>query len=515
MGPPVVERILTSLRDSGDFRAMESTVIRISRLAPSEVTSTSVLVDAVLQDYGLTQKLLRLVNTAAFAQRHQVTTISRAVLLLGFERVRTVAAGLILFEHLQAQAKSPDLVDALTRAFYSAILGRAIADRTSFADPEEAFISALFHNLGRILVALHLPVDMEAIKANADRDPDAAVHRQLGMSYAAIGIAVARALNLPSRLANTMTRISGSQMHGSMSEEEKLGSLATLTNGITDTLASSISTADKREAIAHLIRSYGPYFAAINGTLEGLISRAFTDLKAVSNSFRLDVPGSAFVMGLGEWRMDSLVSSDKKAVAAASAASGLLEVGDSELHTDELPEATLTRGLHEITNLLITDCTLDDVLRVILETMYRALGVGRTRTFFLLKDAGASVVRFRFGLGQSVSDMRAWLEVPIDRGDDVFSLALHRQKDLVIKDSAAAEVIPLLPGWYQKELPSRRFVVLLPLVVDQKPLGLFYIDGDQSASAVLTSPVLNYLKVLRGQAVIAIHQKSLRSSRRR
>ena len=39
-------------------------------------------------------------------------------------------------------------------------------------DPEEAFISALFHNLGRILVALYLPVEMDAIKNSAGRDQD-------------------------------------------------------------------------------------------------------------------------------------------------------------------------------------------------------------------------------------------------------------------------------------------------------------------------------------------------------
>jgi eukaryotic-like serine/threonine-protein kinase len=515
MAPPVVERILSSLRDSGDFPAMERTVSRVSQLASSEATSTSVLADAVLQDYGLAQKLLRLVNTAAFAQRHQVTTISRAVLLLGFERVRTVATGLILFEHLQARAKTPELVDALTMSFYSAILGRAIADQTSFADPEEAFISALFHNLGRILVALYLPAEMQAIKANTSGDHDAAVFHQLGMSYAAVGIAVANALNLPSRLARSMTRITGAQAHDSMDDEEKLGSLATLTNGITDTLASQNSTGDKRAAIGRLVRSYGPHFAAIYGTIDGLIGQAVIDLKAFSKTFRLDVPGSAFVMGLGEWWMDSLITSDRKAVAATSAAGGLIEVADSDLQADELPETTLTRGLHEITGLLIGEYTLDDVLRVILETMYRALGVGRTRAFFLLKDPGAPIVRFRFGLGQSATEMRAWLEVPINQGEDVFGLALHRQKDLVIKDSAAAEVLPLLPDWHRQLLLSRRFVVLLPLVVDQKPLGLFYIDGDHSAANVLTSAVLNYLKVLRGQAVIAIHQKSLQSGRRR
>jgi len=184
------------MRERGDFPAMANTVGQISELTSSEATSTSALADTVLQDYGLAQKLLRLVNTAAFAQRGQVTTISRAVLLLGFERVRSVATGLILFEHLQAQARTPDLVDTLNMSFYSAILGRTIADGTDFADPEESFISALFHNLGRILVALYLPDELALIKASDDQDRDA-VHSVLGQSYTALGIAVAESLNLP------------------------------------------------------------------------------------------------------------------------------------------------------------------------------------------------------------------------------------------------------------------------------------------------------------------------------
>ena len=79
---------------------------------------------------------------------------------------------------------------------------------------------------------------------------------------------------------------------------------------------------------------------------------------------------------------------------------------------------------------------------------------------------------------------------------------------------SAADVVALLPDWYRPLLSSRRYVVLLPLVVDQKPLGLFYIDGDPSAANLLTPAVLNYLKVLRGQAIIAIHQKSVQSRRR-
>jgi HD-like signal output (HDOD) protein len=516
MSPPSpVERILARMRERGDFPAMANTVGEISKLTSSEATSTSALAETVLQDYGLAQKLLRLVNTVAFAQRGQVTTISRAVLLLGFERVRNVATGLILFEHLQAHAKA-DLVDTLNMSFYSAILGRAIADRTSFADPEEAFISALFHNLGRILVAMYLPDDLVAIKASPEPDRDAAVRSVLGQSYAAIGVAVAETLNLPSKLARSITRVSGARAQQSMTEAEKLGCLSTLSNGITDVLAAPTEAKDKRAAINALIRSYGPHFAALDGKIDALITAAVKEIKEHSGAFHLNLPDSAFVHGLGEWRIDSLVSpGGKDAVTAASAAGGLIDVPEQDLSAHEVPETVLTRGLHEITSLLVTDFSLDDVLRVILETIYGALGVGRTRAFFLLKDPSAQVARFRFGLGQSAAEMRTWMEVPIGGTDDLFSLAVRQHKDIVIKNVSAPEAAVLLPGWYRLRLIARRYVVLLPLVVDQKALGLFYIDGDEANAKLLTPALLNYLKVLRGQAVVAIHHKSARSPARR
>ena len=252
---PAVELILARLRESGDFPAMAKTVGTVSALTSAEDTSISALADTVLQDYGLAQKLLRLVNTLAYAQHGQVTTVSRAVLLMGFDRVRIVATGLMIFERLQAQAKTPALLDALNMSFYSAVLGRSIADRTGLADKEETFISALFHNLGRTLVALYLPAESKAIRAEEEQQQDAAVLRVLGMSYSSIGVAVARSLNLPERLLQSMNRVTGSQTHASMTDEEKLGAMATLSNGVADALATSASPKNKKQAIERLVKS--------------------------------------------------------------------------------------------------------------------------------------------------------------------------------------------------------------------------------------------------------------------
>ena len=97
--------------------------------------------------------------------------------------------------------------------------------------------------------------------------------------------------------------------------------------------------------------------------------------------------------------------------------------------------------------------------------------------------------------------------------DDLFTLAMRQHKDVVIKNISAPEVSALVPDWYRQRIVADRYVVLLPLVVDQKALGLFYIDGDAASTRLLTPALLNYLKVLRGQAIVAIRQKSARPDR--
>ena len=514
---PAVELILARLRDSGDFPAMAKTVGSVSALTSSEDTSISALADTVLQDYGLAQKLLRLVNTLAYAQHGQVTTVSRAVLLMGFDRVRTVATGLMLFEHLQAQAKTPALIDAMNMSFYSAILGRSMAGQTGLADKEETFITALFHNLGRTLVALYLPAEAKAIHAEGAQHQDFAVLKVLGMSYTSIGVAVARTLNLPERLLQSMNRVTGAQSHASMTDEEKLGALATLSNGVADALASSAAPKMKKQAIDRLVRSYGAPFGALDSkTMDMLIAGAETELHEHSKTFKLPLEGSSFAAGLSEFKADAVVSASVEKISSVSSAGGLIDVGTADLPTESMPpEAILTQGLHEVTSLLVTEFTLDDVLRVILETIYRALGVGRTRAFFLLKDAALPKARFRFGMGQSAADMRTWMEVPLKGTQDLFVLALNQARDLVIKDLRSAELDPLIPDWYRPTTVERRYAVLLPLVVNQRSVGLFYIDGDETAARLLTPTVINNLKVLRSQAVLAIHQSTLRSAARK
>ena len=85
--------LLRRMRHKSDFPALSDSVARIQRVANSEDDSISDLTHEILKDVALTNKLLRLVNSVhyAHASRGTISTVSRAVSLVGFNAVRNMA----------------------------------------------------------------------------------------------------------------------------------------------------------------------------------------------------------------------------------------------------------------------------------------------------------------------------------------------------------------------------------------------------------------------------------------
>ena len=114
-----IDFLLRRMRHKSDFPTFSRYIMEINRKASSgklNITSASQLANTIIKDYALTSKLLKLVNSAFFGHfSGRVTTVSRAVVILGFEQIRTAAASLLLFEHLQNKSQSMELGDAAIR----------------------------------------------------------------------------------------------------------------------------------------------------------------------------------------------------------------------------------------------------------------------------------------------------------------------------------------------------------------------------------------------------------------
>ena len=131
----------------------------INRIASSESENVGTLSALILRDFSLTNKLLRVVNSAHFrpAGGGQISTISRAVVVLGFDAVRNIAITVLLFEHLQNKTNASHLKEEFLRACLAGLFARDIATRMRLRDTEQSYICAVFHNLGRLLCQFYFP----------------------------------------------------------------------------------------------------------------------------------------------------------------------------------------------------------------------------------------------------------------------------------------------------------------------------------------------------------------------
>ena len=166
--------------------------------------------------------------------------------------------------------------------------------------------------------------------------------------------------------------------------------------------------------------------------------------------------------------------------------------------------ATLTAGIQDITNTLVSDYNLNDVLRIILETMYR--GMAFSHVLLCTRDARSNSLQARFGFGVRSDEYLKKFRVPLGQTQDVFQVALDKNVDLFIADSHAANIATRIPRWYRDVVNAPAFL-LLPVVMNKKVIGLFYADHDNAGELTIDPEQLRLLKTLRNQAVLAIRQK--------
>jgi hypothetical protein len=164
----------------------------------------------------------------------------------------------------------------------------------------------------------------------------------------------------------------------------------------------------------------------------------------------------------------------------------------------------LSAGIQDITNSLVDNFSLSQLLRIILETMYR--GMGFERVILFMRDPRAFTLTARFGYGSELDRIVAKLTLPFGREQDVFSVALAKNVDLLISDIDADNIRARIPDTFRRHGLGRTFV-LLPIVIDNKALGLFYADKANAGDLIVEPREMNLLKTLRNQAVLALRQR--------
>ncbi len=484
-----------------ELPAMSTHVQELLSLTHSSRSAAYELSRVILKDYSLTNKVLQVVNSAYYAVGRKVSSISRAVTVLGFDAVRDLATGVALFEDfVKAGLDKDEITKLMTSAFISAVSARDLAlNKDLHVPPEEAFICALLHNLGKTMVCIYAPDVYRQVRQMVERgkSEEQAAMEALGMSYPELGGEIARFWNLADQIAESMDPDPPPPI-SSMDSAGMLRCMADFSNRLVDCICEGRSPAP-------LIEKYGKMMKTDVEDVFAVVERSVEAAEDISDSLRLGLAKLKF-----RSRLQTAAKQANRPEAEADEPAATATPSEETEDTQTLPvssDKSVNDYIHDVTETLMGRFDLNAFYVQLLEGLYHGIGFDRV-VFMILeirRKQGALVGRFCLGdIERSrVSSFRHVLDDP----KLAMPVALKTGKDLALPGSKSTAFPENL-----QPLVADRQVYLFPVQVDNKPIGLIYLDRLASRPK-LTMSEIKSVRLFRDFAVMAIRKMAGRRTR--
>jgi HD-like signal output (HDOD) protein len=510
-GRKALEAVLRRLGDSSGFPTLSTTISDVNRVVSSDSHSAQQITQVILRDVSLTTKLLQLVNSAVYGQyRGRIRTVSRAVLILGCEAVRNAAMTLMMLEFSKGRPQERSLQDELIGAFFAGVLSKALCERLGMPNAEEAVICTMCQNLGKLLVTFFLYEESRKVRAlvESGTPEEQAAEQVLGISYRNLGVGVARHWNFPDRLIEGMQTLSVRDMTPPGTDVEYLRLAANLANDLYTTALRS-SQEDKPAALEALSKRYRGAVKLDAKELIAAIEQGLKEVAERSTTLNLPTASSPALTAVRVWTGGAGDPAEAEAQAGqtdpSSSADPLMQdaqaldalESDNEVSTNS--QHIISAGIRDVTEALTADFALNDIVRMVLETMHR--GFGFTRTMIFIRDARLNTMRARFGFGAEIERVIPLCDFPAAFAPDVFHIAIEKGVDIVIENTEADNIVQRIPEWFRRVIKPKSFLVL-PITLKSTAIGLLYADSER-AGIKLNAEQLGSLRTLRSQVVLA------------
>ncbi len=260
---------ITDLRPV-DLPAPPQEALGIVNACTNPNVTSKTLGEIITHNAVLTAELLRIVNSAYFGLRAEVTSAAHAVTLLGHRALRNLALCVAIRD-----AMRPDAIPLLDMgAYLEQSLRRAVAARClsghAGLDADEAFTVGLLQDFG-LLVMMYVDQDRAADWARlACADPDERYELELGLfgtTHDRAGEILATAWELPVELRRVLGGHHAPMMDTAQNQAARLCVLARCA----DWMAAVYTASDKRSVIQRCERMLSDEYGIDVDTVKGLL----------------------------------------------------------------------------------------------------------------------------------------------------------------------------------------------------------------------------------------------------
>jgi len=438
-----------------EMPAFASTTQLISHAAAGDDRSATELAELILQDVSMTTRVLRMANSIVYNPgRNAISTVSRAIVVLGFEAVGSICMSIKVIDAMREGTYGEEVLHQLAQAFHAAAQARALAERRRDKSPEEVFIATLLHHLGHMVFWSFVDViDPSAVRRlrqarkKHGADETGAQRDALGFAFDDLTSALNQEWHLSPLLEQTLNDTKG--------EHPRVHNVI-LGRELAHTAEHGWDTPEMRKALERTAESLYLPLEQVKRMVQE------TSAEAAENMIKL-----------GAGKAGHLIPQPGGATAADTD-TGDTDTGAQQQFLEPDPALQL-RVLRELSQVLMekqVNVTL--LFDMVLEGIYR--GIGMDRTLFALLSPDRKSVRAKHTLGWDRGTLAEAFHFRLGTSTgNAIDQVVASGEPLWVPQPRPPELSPLLSSEFENICGEAAFF-LMPLLVRGQPIGLFYAD---------------------------------------
>ncbi|MBR6298997.1 MAG: HDOD domain-containing protein [Candidatus Gastranaerophilales bacterium] len=184
-----------------DIPPMPNVMVKALNVIKNPATGIAELGKIMQMDQAIATKTLMLVNSAFYGFRQQITSINKALVVLGMMKAKNIIMSLALKKMMTAQGSR----ELWEHSIKCAIAAEVLAKEYKVINPDDAFVIGFLHDIGKILLNTKNPLKYSKVRYLAQQSNVDLVEvedAQFGTNHCILGALISKKWQLPVILTN-------------------------------------------------------------------------------------------------------------------------------------------------------------------------------------------------------------------------------------------------------------------------------------------------------------------------
>ncbi len=201
------DRLREIISELDDIPSLPTVVAEVNQAVKNPRVDANSVGKILSRDQALSAKTLKLVNSAFYGFPGRINSVTRAIIVMGFQRVRNLVLTASVLDNFKSAKTDFNFAGFWRHALGTAISAEVLAKELGLQESDDAFVAGLLHDIGKLLFALYAPEAFEEIRVHI-RNNDClmleAEEELFGTTHAVAGAWLAKKWQFPANLTQAI-----------------------------------------------------------------------------------------------------------------------------------------------------------------------------------------------------------------------------------------------------------------------------------------------------------------------